>query len=331
MNNNFMLQAINEAWKYQFLTYPNPAVGSAVVKENKLLSIGVHKKAGTPHAEVNAIKKAYLELQTDKNLEQLESSNDIHEYIINNHNGIFKECEIYVTLEPCNHIGKTPACANLISELGFKKVYIGSIDPNNEATGGITKLKKSNINVEVGIEKEACDNLLYPFKKWLDGKFRFFKIAMREDGSVDGGYITSRDSLTLVHEIRNQLDLLIIGGNTVRIDRPTLDSRFAKINTPSDILIYSTKQEFDKTIPLFNIPNREVYIDNNIEKYSGQFVMIEGGFNLLKNIKNSIDMLMVFISHKEKKHTTFNPESFGFTKIYSYFINEVDEIVFLVK
>lgn len=299
--NNFMLQAIDEAWKYQFLTYPNPAVGACVVKDKEAISVGAHIQAGTPHAEVNAIKQAYQKLSFSQKLEELENSHDIHNYIIQNHNGIFEDCEIYVTLEPCNHVGKTPACANLLKECGFKKVYIGSVDPNGEATGGITTLKNAGIDIEIGIEKEACDNLLFPFRKWLDGSFRFFKIAMREDGSIDGGYITSKDSLTLVHEIRTHLDLLIIGGETVRVDRPTLDARFAKINKPSDILIYSNQKTFDKDIPLFSVENRQVFIDNDLDKYEQKFSMIEGGYTLLKHLKDEIDMLMVFISHKEKK------------------------------
>ena len=145
-----------------------------------------------PNAEVIAVYPNRVKISVDdlskfstidSQLEKLELSHEIHQYIINNHMGIFKECEIYVTLEPCNHVGKTPACANLISELGFKKVYIGSIDPNMQATGGIASLQQSNIDVEVAIEKEACDNLLYPFRKWIDGKFRFFKIGFRNSSS----------------------------------------------------------------------------------------------------------------------------------------------------
>ena len=79
---------------------------------------------------------------------------------------------------------------------------------------------------------------------------------MRVDGSIDKGYITTQDSLNLVHQIRTNLDLLIIGGNTVRIDRPTLDSRFANINKSCDIQIYSKQKTFDSSIPLFNIQNR---------------------------------------------------------------------------
>ena len=322
-----MTQAINEAWKYQFLTYPNPAVGACVVKDNTILSTQAHKIAGMPHAEVNAIKEAFLKLNYNEKLNSLTSSNDIHEYLIKNHNNIFHDCEIYVTLEPCNHIGKTPACANLLKELKFKKVYIGRYDSNNEATGGVNTLISANIDVEV-LNDKRCDDLLYPFTLWQKDKFLFFKLAIREDGSCDGGYITTQDSLKLVHEIRTKLDLLIIGGNTVRTDRPTLDSRFAKINKACDIMIYSKSKQFDKTIPLFNVLNRKVTISDDIENIKSNFTMIEGGFNLLNIVKNKIDMLMLFVSHKKKTDTKFNIEDEGFKIVHSYYINEFDEILF---
>ena len=327
MNKTYITKAINEAWKYQFLTYPNPAVGACVVKNNKILSTQAHKLAGMPHAEVNAIKEAFLKLNYNEKLSSLISSNDIHDFLINNHNNIFNSCEIYVTLEPCNHIGKTPSCANLLKELKFEKVYIGTLDTNNNASGGVSTLKNCGIEVVI-LNDKRCIDLLSPFSLWQKDKFTFFKLAMREDGSVDGGYITSQDSLNLVHEIRTKLDLLIIGGNTVRIDRPTLDSRFAKTNKPCDILIYSKSKEFDKSIPLFNVPNRKVIISDNIQNIKSDFTMIEGGFSLLKTLKNDIDMLMLFISHKQKSKNKFNIEEDGFKILYSYYINEYDEILF---
>jgi len=327
LNKTYITKAINEAWKYQFLTYPNPAVGACVVKNNKILSTQAHKLAGMPHAEVNAIKEAFLKLNYNEKLSSLISSNDIHDFLINNHNNIFNSCEIYVTLEPCNHIGKTPSCANLLKELKFKKVYIGTLDTNNNASGGVSTLKNCGIEVVI-LNDKRCIDLLSPFSLWQKDKFTFFKLAMREDGSVDGGYITSQDSLNLVHEIRTKLDLLIIGGNTVRIDRPTLDSRFAKTNKPCDILIYSKSKEFDKSIPLFNVPNRKVIISDNIKNIKSDFTMIEGGFSLLKTLKNDIDMLMLFISHKQKSKNKFNIEEDGFKILYSYYINEYDEILF---
>ena len=328
MVNKYMKQALIEAWKYQFLTYPNPAVGACVVQDGNILAVEAHHKAGMPHAEVNALKTAFLKKYPNSKLKNLTNSYDIHDYLIKNHNNFFNRCELYVTLEPCNHKGKTPACANLLKEVGIKKVYIGSLDPNSEASGGKKTLLNNNIDVEVAIMKKECDELIFPFKKWQKDKFRFFKLAIRKDGSCDGGYITSQDSLNLVHEIRTKLDLLIIGGNTVRTDRPTLDARFAKKNKPSDILILSNKNNFDRSIPLFNIKNRDVFIDSNLSNYKAKFSMVEGGYNFLKLLKNDIDMLMLFISHKKSKNKQFNIESFGFKKIYSYYINRYDEVCF---
>ena len=111
-DNFYMKLAIDEAWKYQLLTYPNPAVGCVIVKNGKLLAIEAHKEAGMPHAEVNALKEAFLKENPKSVLSTLKTSQEIHKFLIENHNGFFNDCEIFVTLEPCNHIGKTPACAN---------------------------------------------------------------------------------------------------------------------------------------------------------------------------------------------------------------------------
>jgi len=169
---------------------------------------------------------------------------------------------------------------------------------------------------------------LYPFLKWQKDKFRFFKIAIRKDGTIDGGYITTQDSLNLVHEIRTKLDLIIIGGNTVKTDRPTLDSRFAKINKSSDILIYSKQKDFDKEINLFKVPSRDVLVSDDINHIKVNFSMVEGGYRLLNSIKSDIDMLMVFVSHKEEGGYIDTVGKYGFEKVYSYFLNEVDEIIF---
>ncbi|MBI3874250.1 MAG: bifunctional diaminohydroxyphosphoribosylaminopyrimidine deaminase/5-amino-6-(5-phosphoribosylamino)uracil reductase RibD [Arcobacter sp.] len=328
MKNIYMQKAIDKAWKYQFLTYPNPAVGACVVLDGVILSVEAHQQAGFAHAEVLALKAAYLTKFPNSMLKHLESSQDIHNFLFSEHNNLFKDCEIFVTLEPCNHIGLTPACSNLLKNIGIKKVYIGSLDENQIASGGIETLMNAGIEVEVDILKEKCDDLLFPFLKWQRDNFRFFKLAIREDGTCDGGYITSQDSLNLVHQIRTKLDLLVIGGNTVRIDRPRLDSRFAHSKKASDVLIFSKIKDFDKTIPLFHTPNRTVFIDDDLQKYPSKFTMIEGGLSLLETLKNDIDMLMLFVSHKDKKTQKFNIESLGFNKIYSYFINEFDEILF---
>ena len=331
-HSQYMNLAIKEAWKYQLLTYPNPAVGATVVKNNQVLSVEAHKEAGLPHAEVLALKAAYLTKYPTSILKDINDSNLIHDYLIINHHDFFEDCEIYVTLEPCNHIGKTPACAMLLESIKIKKVYIGTLDPNKNASGGFKRLENANIEVEIGICKKETDKLLYPFLKYQSGHFSFFKMAMRVDGSIEGGYITTQDSLNLVHSLRTKIDLMVIGGNTVRTDRPTLDTRFNKIKKSPDILIYSSKMEFDKTIPLFNIINRKVTISSSFNLVENKnYVMIEGGYNLFKSIKDKLNYLMIFISHKDTLEKIESEVFMDYKIEYSYFINKYDEIVFLKR
>ena len=304
---DYLELAVNEAWKYQFLTYPNPAVGCVVVKNGEILSVEAHKKAGESHAEVLAVKSAYLKLCPDSKLNNLTSSQDIHQFLYENHNNIFNDCEIYVTLEPCNHYGKTPACANLLSKIKPKKVIIGYKDPNKKASGGAKTLQESNIKVEI-LDDKRCFNLIEPFIKWNENRFIFFKLAMSLNGVISGGYISDKQSLQWVHNVRDKIDLLIIGGNSVRIDRPTLDARFCNGKAP-DILIYSKQKEFDKSIPLFSVPNRKVFIADSLELVKNyKFIMVEGGEKLYNKLLNFVDWKLFVVSNKFLNRENFKIE-----------------------
>ena len=308
VNDEFYISlALQEAWKYQLLTYPNPPVGALIVdKYGKIISIAAHKKQGLAHAELECTKDAFIKLTGDKTLQKIENPNNIHQYLLENHNGIFFDFKIYVTLEPCNHYGSTPPCSLLIANLGFKEVIIGSIEKNKKAMGGIETLQKKDIKIKTGILKKECDKLIEPFLKWQKDRFVFFKIAQNLNGTYDTGIISSKISRELVHKIRDKIDLLVIGGNTVRTDRPTLNSRMVDGKAP-DILILSTQKNFDKTIPLFNVPNRKVIISNNlqsIEKYN--FIMVEGGNNMLKSIKAMVDWYLFFINPNIKEGNCLN-------------------------
>ena len=205
INDNFFMKlALDEAWKYQLLTYPNPAVGAVVVKNGELLSIEAHKTSGMPHAEVNALKSAYIKNHPTSQLKIINDSFEIHKFLIENHNGFFEDCTIYVTLEPCNHIGKTPSCAQLLNELNLKKVVIGLEDPNKIASGGIQTLNNSKIDITLGIMKKECEDLLFPFMKWQKSTFIFYKMAQTLNGTVDGGYISSNQTLAYVHTLRDK-------------------------------------------------------------------------------------------------------------------------------
>ncbi len=301
-----MSLAVAEGWKYQILTYPNPAVGACVVSPcGKILSVEAHKRAGMPHAEVEALKSAYIQLTNDKKIEPLTESKDIHNYLVAEHNGCFGGCEIYTTLEPCAHYGKTPSCASLLTKLGLLKVYIGAKDFNDEAAGGAAMLRQAGIEVEEGILQEKCEDLLIPFKHFLQGSFVFFKWASRLDGSTNDGTISSQDSREFVHRLRDVCDLLVIGGHTVRTDRPRLDARLIDGKAP-DVLIYSRHKEFDRSIPLFEVVGRKVFVENSLERI-GEYkcVMIEGSERMFEATRSLTHHYLAFIAPKMRPSDGF--------------------------
>ena len=298
IDHNFYMQlALQEAWKYQGLTYPNPAVGCCVVGEHgELLSVEAHHRAGEPHAEVNALKQAYYKLTNDSYILALQDSADIHTHLLSNHNSIFKNAKLYTTLEPCSHYGKTPSCANLIAELGIKEVYVGSNDTNKKAANGSMILSMNDCMVYSEILKDECDALLLPFQKSLEKQFIFFKWAERLNGTTDGGIISSKSSRENVHAMRDICDLLVIGGGTVRADRPTLDARLVNGKAP-DVLILSRSKEFDKTIPLFDVKDREVFIEKNLQKIKEyKNIMVEGSTKMYGLTREIVDYYLCYIA-----------------------------------
>ena len=327
-DNFYMKLAIDEAWKYQLLTYPNPAVGCVVVKNGVILSIEAHKEAGTPHAEVNALKAAFLKEYPNDVLKTKKDSHDIHEYLIKNHNGFFEDCIIYVTLEPCNHIGKTPACSNLLKEIKPTKVVVAHEDINKEATGGIKTLKEAKIDVVLGCMKKEAYDLLYPFIKWTKGTFVFYKMAQTLNGSVDGK-ISSKMAQLYVHTLRDKLDLMLIGGNTVRTDRPTLDARYIAGRAPN-IMIYSKSKVFDSNIALFKVPNRDVIISDDLFKILDyKFVMVEGTYSLMEKLKEKLDYIVLIVSPKIRKGiNALNDMDIDFEIVHENYIGE-EKIIYL--
>ena len=329
-DNFYMKLAIDEAWKFQLITYPNPAVGAVVVKNGVLLSIEAHKEAGEAHAEVLALKSAYLKIFPNDNLKMIHGSAFIHTYLIKNHNGFFNDCEIYVTLEPCNHVGKTPSCAELISELGLKRVIISQKDINKEASNGIETLKSANIDISIDCLVNEGEQLLLPFLKWSQGTFIFYKMAQTINGTIDGGKISSNQALAYVHALREKIDLLLIGGNTVRVDKPTLDARFIGGRAPN-VMIYTKNKVFDTSIPLFKIPDRKVIISDDLFKLLDyKFIMVEGGYNLLDILKERIDYLVLLISPKMRVGLNATLIDLDYKIIHENYIGK-EKIVYLEK
>lgn len=309
--------AIGEAWKYQGLTYPNPAVGCAVAgSNNELLGLGAHRNAGGPHAEVLALKAAYTLLTGDDAIAPLDDAASLHEYLKTHHNGCFKACTLYVSLEPCAHEGKTPSCALLIKELGLKKVSIAHEDSHDKAAGGAAVLEAAGIRVETGLLRERAHELLEPFLRWQEERFVCFKWAQRLDGTVDGGTISSEASRIRVHAMRSVCDLLVIGGETVRTDRPTLDARMVQGAAP-DVLIYSSHEAFDRSIPLFGVTGRKVFVENSLERMKVyKNILVEGGPGMLEAVKNEVDCYLCFVAPKSGGTIAFTKKRLEFQTLH---------------
>lgn len=291
--------ALKAAWEYQLLTFPNPAVGAVCIGESgEILSIGAHKKAGGPHAEVYALRDAYIQLSGDTALSHCDDSALIHTYLRENHKNCFESITMAVTLEPCAHHGKTPSCAMLIRDLGIKKISISCKDPNPKATGGLVVLSQAGVACEMDVLSQEGANLLAPFNAWQGRPFIFFKWAQRLDGTVDKGIISSTVSREHVHNLRDKCDLIVIGGSTVRTDRPTLDARLVDGKAP-DVLIYSHRSDFDQSIPLFKVPNRRVFIESTLDRIqSYALVMIEGGASMMEAVHEICDWYLCYIAPK---------------------------------
>ncbi|MCK9473586.1 MAG: bifunctional diaminohydroxyphosphoribosylaminopyrimidine deaminase/5-amino-6-(5-phosphoribosylamino)uracil reductase RibD [Sulfurimonas sp.] len=308
-----MKLALDEAWKYQGLTYPNPAVGCTIVSQKgAILAVEAHKKAGAPHAEVEALKSAYFKLTNDSKILDLDESSKIHTYLLENHNNCFYNITLFSTLEPCSHVGKTPSCASLISKLKIKKLYIGSQDLSEVASGGAEIAKKAGVELKENILVEDCSRLLFPFSLWRENRFVFFKWAQRLNGTIDEGIISSTTSRTKVHAMRDACDLLVIGGNSVRVDRPTLDARMVNGKAP-DILIFSRSKEFDKSIPLFGVEGRKVTISDNfsfLQNYKN--IMIEGGETMFELSRDIVDYYLCFLSLQIGGNSNFKSTNMKF-------------------
>jgi len=299
----YMQLALNKAWEYQGLTYPNPTVGAVVTLNGKIIAIEAHQKAGNSHAEVLALVSAYETMSNHKIDFDPSNAKEAHAFLLNLPQNIFSQCTIYVTLEPCSHEGKTPSCASLLHALNLMRTVIGMKDPIDGHGGGSKLLK----NFTIGILEEECNALIEPFMIWQKKAFVLFKLAQTSNGKIGGGYLSSQASLKHVHQLREACDTLLIGGNTVRVDRPTLDCRFTE-GKACNVVIYTKNDDLDREIPLFSIDNREVKVGDSLDFLNQpSFVMVEGGEGMLNALREKIDWMLIYqIPKLSTNNLTYN-------------------------
>jgi diaminohydroxyphosphoribosylaminopyrimidine deaminase / 5-amino-6-(5-phosphoribosylamino)uracil reductase len=206
----FMKRAIELSKNGSGFVNPNPLVGAVIVKHGKILGEGYHEYFGGPHAEINALKNVIKA----------------------------QDSTLYVTLEPCNHFGKTPPCTDRIIMEKISRVVIGMKDPNPLVNGnGIKKLKTAGISVESGILNEEILKLNEIFYKYITTGLPYcaLKTAMTLDGKIstfkgDSKWISNEKSRSIVHELRHKYAAIMVGVNTVIQDDPKLTDRSSHEN-----------------------------------------------------------------------------------------------------
>ncbi|MGB9735673.1 MAG: bifunctional diaminohydroxyphosphoribosylaminopyrimidine deaminase/5-amino-6-(5-phosphoribosylamino)uracil reductase RibD [bacterium] len=258
----YMNMAIRLARRAQGMTSPNPLVGAVIIdRHGKVIGKGFHKMAGKPHAEVMALRDAGT---------------------------VPPGSTMIVTLEPCNHFGRTPPCTLAIKQAGIKRVVIANRDPNPGVKGGgIEYLRASGIEVINGVCEKEAEKLNEDYFKHVKTSLPFVsvKIAMSMDGKIaahdrTSKWITSGLSLRTAHKLRNTVDAIVVGVGTIRQDDPQLTVRHVKVRqrplyrvvfdtnltTPVDAQIVTNQNSIYKTIILTSRKS----LDNRI-KYVRQF------------------------------------------------------------
>ena len=210
-----MEQALAEARRGR--PSPNPHVGAAIVRDGALVSFGHHEKAGEAHAEVDAIRNA---------------------------GGSVEGATLLVTLEPCNHQGRTGPCTEAILDSGISRVIIGCRDPAPHAPGAIERLEAAGIIVELGLMQDECSALVADFAKHIRTGLPFvtLKAAVTLDGKIatrsgDSKWITGEEARREAHRMRDQSDAILVGVGTVLSDDPKLTVRHVEGRDPVRLVL----------------------------------------------------------------------------------------------
>lgn len=213
----YMRRALELAAQGRGRTSPNPMVGAVVVRGDAILGEGFHAAAGEPHAEVNAVRAA----------------------------GDVAAATVYVTLEPCAHEGRTPPCADFLVSKRVGRVVAAMADPNPLVAGkGFLKLREAGIRVDVGVLEDEARRLNEVFIKYITARTPFViaKCAMTLDGKIatrtgDSKWVTGETARRLVHELRDEVDAILVGSRTVMMDDPSLTTRLESRRTKDPLRV----------------------------------------------------------------------------------------------
>jgi diaminohydroxyphosphoribosylaminopyrimidine deaminase / 5-amino-6-(5-phosphoribosylamino)uracil reductase len=286
---------------------PNPMVGAVIAKGNKVVAEGWHAICGGPHAEAVAIKKAGTKA---------------------------KGADLYVTLEPCGHFGRTPPCVDAVIKAGIKRVFIGVLDPNPLMNGkSVAKLRKAGIHVETGFLQDELNRLNESFNKYITTGMPFVvaKSAQTLDGKIatltgESKWITSEETREYSRALRFGFDAIVAGVNTVILDDPKLSvegknlkkvildthlrlspkARLFQNTKPEDVLVFTAstaRKNLKATIITAPLKNGKIdlrWVMKSLGQRAIAHVLIEGGGVVIGNaLKNGlVDKMMIYVAPK---------------------------------
>ncbi|MCK9186064.1 bifunctional diaminohydroxyphosphoribosylaminopyrimidine deaminase/5-amino-6-(5-phosphoribosylamino)uracil reductase RibD [Candidatus Gracilibacteria bacterium] len=330
MDLNLMQRAYEIAKNGIGFTSPNPCVGALIEKGGIVVAESWHKVAGGPHAEVNAInelmKKSFVRsMEIDKTL--------------------FQNATLYVTLEPCCFHGKTPACTDLLLKAGFKKICIGTKDPNKKVNGkGIGILKKHGIEVEILEDKNLIEKLTelnQPFFKFVKCGMPYviLKAGISLDGKIatakgESKWITSEISRNDAKNIRSKCDAVIVGGGTVKKDNPELGATEKYKN--KKLLRVIIDQNLSVSLDAKVFRDENVFVactDLASKKRKEEFKKNGIKFKSFGKKEISIKKLLLYLGAHGILSVFVEGGSIVFGKLYDSFLKEknvLDKIIFYI-
>ena len=276
---SFLERALELAERGRGTTQPNPVVGAVLVRDGEVVGEGWHERKGEAHAEVNALAAA-----GDR----------------------ARGATLYVTLEPCAHVGSTPPCAQAVIDAGVAKVVVGTRDPSLDAAGGLERLR------EAGVETELADGELgfqarqqnEAWLTWVTKRRPFvtYKAAMTLDGRLTlprSRWISGEESRRLIHELRAGSDAVAVGMGTARADRPALTARdVGAVRQPRRLVFGSGPLPEGVDLELLSGPLEEEL--GRLAEEGVQSLLLEGGPTLATAFIDAglIDKLLVFVALK---------------------------------
>jgi diaminohydroxyphosphoribosylaminopyrimidine deaminase/5-amino-6-(5-phosphoribosylamino)uracil reductase len=269
-------RALELAERGRGMTHPNPVVGAVVARDGDVVGEGWHEHAGEPHAEARALEAAGERA---------------------------RDATLYVTLEPCDHHGRTPPCVDAVITAGIKRVFVGARDPT-PGREGVQRLRAAGVDVEEAGGELAfrCRAQNEAWRTWISQRrpFVIYKVAVTLDGKVtlpDSRWVSGEASRRLVHELRARFDAVAVGMGTVRADNPALTARDVEAKKQPRRLAFGRGPLPDGS----ELELRDGPLADELRRLADegvQSLLLEGGPTLASSFMSAdlVDKLLVFVA-----------------------------------